>query len=232
MEKLAFLLMGPPAMVHPDVASALRAVTVSEMKRLGAHTVQVNVSDEALGHPFGVEPDSDAEQILAAVFAWVDTAEGSRVAAALPDPTPTEARWHGWLVCESEPRPNRAQPPGPDGRVPGFAQLAALSRPAHLSWGKWRRLWQGGHTAVALHTQATFRYVQNLVFRPLTAGAPGYAAIVEECFSMDAASDLHPYFDAIGDEARLARHMAAMSESSDRFMEGSAPLAWTIEWVH
>ena len=203
-----------------------------EMKRRGAYAVQVNVLDGALGHPFGVEPESGSEQILAAIFAWVDSAEGSKVPAALPDAGSSGAAWHGWLVCESEPLPNRQYPPAPDGRVPGFAQLVALSRPDHLSWGEWRRNWQGLHTSVAVNTQSTFRYVQNVIFRALTPVAPGFAAIVEECFPAAAATDLHVFFDAVGDDARLARHMAAMSESCDRFMDGVAPVSWTSEWVY
>jgi hypothetical protein len=115
--------------------------------------------------------------------------------------------------------------------VPGFAQLVGLTRPARLSWAEWRRIWQGGHTSVAINTQSTFRYVQNVVFRAVTAGAPGLAAIVEECFPIEAARDLHVFFDAVGDDARLARHMAAMSESCDRFMDGADPVAWTTEWL-
>ena len=231
MEKLVYLLLGPDGALQPDVAAGLRAQTPAAMRSLGAQSVQVNVTDAALGHPFGVQPDAGTEQILAAVFVWVDSAEVSRVASALPDAVPSGAAWHGWLVCESEPVPNRQHPPGADGRVPGFAQLVALRRPDHLGWGEWRQIWQGLHTPVAINTQSTFRYVQNVVFRALTAGAPPYAAIVEECFPIEAATDLHVFFDAVGDDARLARHMAAMSESCDRFMDGVAPVSWTREWV-
>ena len=231
MEKLVYLLIGPPGPVQPDVAAVLREACVPALLRLGARSVQVNVTDPVLGHPFGVEPEPGTDHIVAAVSVWLDSAEGARVASALPDPGPSGARWHGWLVCESEPRPNRTQPPGPDGRVPGFAQIVALTRPSHLSWSEWRQAWQGKHTSVAINTQSTFRYVQNVVFRPVTAGAPPYAAIVEECFPIEAATDLHVFFDAVGDEARLARHMAAMSESCDRFMDGVAPVSWTSEWV-
>ncbi len=198
----------------------------------GARSVQVNLTDPALGHPFGVEPDPGSAQIHAAVSVWVDSAEGSRAAAVLPDAGNGGAEWHGWLVCEAEPLTNRAHPPGPDRRVPGFAQLVALTRPGRLSWGEWRHIWQGAHTSVALNTQSTFRYVQNVVFRALTSGAPAFAAVVEECFPIEAATDLHVFFDAIGDEAKLARHMAAMSESCDRFMDGADPVAWTTEWVY
>lgn len=231
MEKLVYLLLGPPGTVGSDVAAALRDRTAPALRSLGAHTVQVNVTDPVLGHPFGVEPEDDHDQILAAVSLWVDSAEGIRMASALPDGAPGGAAWHGWLVCESEPRPNHTHPPAPDGRVPGFAQLVALSRPGHLSWGEWRHIWQGSHTSVAINTQSTFRYVQNVVFRAVTAGAPAYAAIVEECFPDEAATDLHVFFDSVGDEARLARHMAAMSESCDRFMDGVAPVSWTTEWL-
>lgn len=231
MEKLVYLLLGPAGAGSQEVAAGLREQTVPALRKLGAHTVQVNVTDPALGHPFGVEPEAGTDQILAAVSAWVDTAEGSRLGTALPDPGASGAAWHGWLVCESEPLPNGKYPPGPDGRVPGFAQLVALTRPAHLGWGEWRRIWQGAHTSVAVNTQSSFRYVQNVVFRAVTPAAPSYAAIVEECFPVEAATDLHVFFDAVGDDARLARHMAAMSESCDRFMDGVAPVSWTSEWV-
>lgn len=232
MEKLVFLLLGPPGPLRPEVSAVLRDETVPAMRRLGAHSVQVNVTDPELGHPFGVEPADGAEQILAAVSVWLDTAEGTRVGAALPPlAAGSGAAWHGWLVCESEPVPNRTNPPAPDGRVAGFAQIVALRRPEHMTWGEWRRTWQGGHTPVAINTQSTFRYVQNVVFRPVTAGAPAFAAIVEECFPAEAATDLHVFFDAVGDDARLARHMAAMSDSCDRFMDGVAPVSWTAEWV-
>ncbi len=231
MEKLVYLLLGPGGTVQPDVAAGLRERTVPAMRSLGGRAVQVNVTDPALGHPFGVAPEQGSQQILAAVSVWVDTAEGSRVASALPDPGPAGAAWHGWLVTESEPVPNRSHPAGPDGRVPGFAQIVALTRPSHLSWGEWRRIWQGTHTSVAVNTQATFRLVQNVVFRAVTGGAPGFAAIVEECFPIEAAGDLHAFFDAVGDDAKLSRHMAAMSESCDRFMDGAAPVAWTTEWT-
>jgi hypothetical protein len=231
MEKLVYLLLGPPGPVDAGVGVALRERTVPALLGQGAHLVQVNVTDSTLGPPFGVEPEPGSDQILAAVSAWVDAAEGTRVAGTLPDPGSTGAEWHGWLVCESEPLPNRTQPPGADGRVAGFAQLVGLTRPDRLAWGEWRRIWQGTHTSVALNTQSTFRYVQNVVFRALTPGAPPYAALVEECFPIEATTDLHVFFDAVGDEARLTRHMAAMSESCDRFMDGADPVAWTAEWV-
>src|ERR1700747_203833 len=118
MEKLVYLLLGRAGPVQPDVGRALRDGTVPALRRSGAYGIQVNVADAELGHPFGVEPDPDSEQILAAVSLWLARAGGNEGMAAVPDPGDSGAAWHGWLVCESEPIVTRAHPPGPDGRVP------------------------------------------------------------------------------------------------------------------
>lgn len=233
MEKLVYLLIGPTGTLDAAAAAELTGVTVPALPALGARSCQLNVTDSSLGWPFGVVPEGGEDQILAAVSVWVDSAEASAAGIwrQLPVLAGDGSAWHGWLVCESEPLPNTTHQPAADGRLPGFAQIVALVRPAHLSWAEWRRVWQGGHTAVALNTQSSFRYVQNVVFRALTPGAPPYAAVVEECFPLEAATDLHVFFASGGDDARLARHMAAMSESCDRFMDGDAPVAWTREWL-
>ncbi|MGH9056830.1 MAG: hypothetical protein ACRDYY_13375 [Acidimicrobiales bacterium] len=230
MEKVMYVLMGAPGVIGPWVGDVLRHETVPAMRSRGVRRMQVNVVASELGPPFGVTPEADAAQLTAALSGWVDAAERSPFDGALPDPGGSGS-WSGYLVSEAEPQPNTTQAPGSQGRIPGFAQIVLLSRPEGLGWSEWQHRWQGAHTSIALATQATFRYVQNVVLRPLTAGAPHYAAVVEECFPLEAASDLHVYFDAVGDDGRLARHMAAMSESCDRFMDGAAPVAWTTEYV-
>ena len=56
--------------------------------RAGARSVQINVADPELGHPFGVSPDAEVDQLAAVVSAWVDTAEGTRIGPALPGRVP------------------------------------------------------------------------------------------------------------------------------------------------
>lgn len=226
-----FLLLGPSA---PLGGSEIRLRALPALGEIaGFRGGQFNLTDPGLGHPFGVAPEDGTDQIHAFASVWVDRADAAvpEVVRALGPSPVNGGAWHGWLVCESEPLVNRDRPPGPEGRVPGFAQIVALTRPSHLSWAEWRRIWQGGHTTVAINTQSSFRYVQNVVFRAVTPGAPSYAAVVEECFPEEAANDLHMFFDSGGDDARLTRHMAAMSESCDRFMDGSAPVSWTREWL-
>jgi hypothetical protein len=214
----------------PEVAKALRNQTVPALKAAGGRRIQVNVVDAEVGPPFGVAPDPEDIEVTAAVSVWAATAEDPGVEAALP-PAGEGGSWHGYLVKETEPRPNTKVSPRPDGRVPGFAQVVPLSVPEGLTRDAWRARW-ASHTPIALATQSTFRYVQNTVVRPLTSGAPAYAAIMEECFPMAAATDLHVFFNAVGDDAKLARHMAAMSDSYDRFMDGVAPVTWTVEYLY
>ena len=128
VEKLVYLLMRPPGGEVTALAKTLTGPVVDELRDRGASRIQVNVVDPALGKPFASAPDPDQPALDAAVSMWVDAAEGSSVAAGLPD-TGDGGRWHGYLVCESEPLRNTAHPPGPDGRVPGFAQLVPLTKP-------------------------------------------------------------------------------------------------------
>lgn len=87
------------------------------------------------------------------------------------------------------------------------------------AWTAWRDIWERQQTQVAVDTQANFEYVQNLVVRPLTYGAPAFAAMVEECFPAAALHDEAVYFDAVGDPARLAEHQRLMMESCARFID-------------
>ncbi len=84
---------------------------------------------------------------------------------------------------------------------------------------RWREAWQVLHTPVAVETQANVEYVQNLVIRPLTDDAFPYGGIVEECFPDAAMDDANAFFDAVGDDARLAANLARMMESCARFIE-------------
>jgi hypothetical protein len=69
---------------------------------------------------------------------------------------------------------------------------------------------------VAIETQSTFGYTQNAVVRPLTEGAPAFAAIVEELFPIEAISDLHVFFGAADDDV-LRDRMERMVASTAAF---------------
>ena len=58
-----------------------------------------------------------------------------------------------------------------------------------LSYEQWLDIWHNSHTRVAIDTQSTFGYRQNVVVRPLTYLAPPIDAIIEENFPPAAMSD-------------------------------------------
>lgn len=122
-----------------------------------------------------------------------------------------------YLVTEAEPLVNTSKPAGADGRVPGFCQVAMLQRSPRLDEQDWLGIWKGSHGAVAIRTQATFGYRQNLIARDLDNGAPLHA-IVEENFPAAAMTSLHAFY-AAGDDATLAAHQTAMMESCARFID-------------
>jgi hypothetical protein len=66
---------------------------------------------------------------------------------------------------------------------------------------------------VAIRTQATFGYVQNVVVGSLTAGTPRVDGIVEELFPRAAVSDVHAFYGSGGDQAELDRRMSELMAS-------------------
>jgi len=124
-----------------------------------------------------------------------------------------------YLVTESQPIRNTRFPAKAGERTSGFAQLAFLRCPPRLTREAWLDVWHNHHTPVAIDTQDNFLYVQNVVQRVLTHGAPIYDAIVEECFPASAMTDPYAFFGAIGDEEKFQRNVKAMMESCARFID-------------
>ena len=119
-----------------------------------------------------------------------------------------------YLVTESVPLTPSATELGQ--RTIGLANVALLRRPARLDRDTWLARWQLDHTTVAIETQATFGYTQNVVWRALTADAPSIDGIVEELFPAEAISDLREFFGA-SDDADLAERMNRMIASTSAF---------------
>ena len=214
MEKVDYVIWRPPGTERAAFAEALLGPVADALLAAGARGLQVNVADEAVagGIMKLVHTDPQMEAVLGV---WVDSA-----AAAPRKPFDAAVAVAGWfaayLVTESEPLPDPVPPP-PGERTRGFANVAFLRRPAELDPADWLSRWQDDHTPVAIETQSTFRYVQDVVVRGLTPDAPPVAGIVEECFPTEALTDLHAFFDAGGDDDVLGRNLERMNESVGRF---------------
>ncbi len=185
----------------------------------GGRCIRVNLEDEVSARGAHLRQTRGAPQHDAVVQFWLPSAHVSFRAVIDAALTGLSARWAGWVVAESTIISNVAHPAIPGQRTSGWAQMAFLTIPDGMFHADWLARWQGDHTQVAIDTQANFEYVQNLVVRPLTADAPPYAAIVEECFPEAALDDPAVFFDAAGDPAKLKAHVDRMMESCGWFID-------------
>ncbi len=120
----------------------------------------------------------------------------------------------GWLVDERR----RLEPPGgvSGQRADALANIALIRRPMELDRKEWLRRWIEEHTAVAIRTQASFGYVQNVVQAALTADAPDVAGLVEELFPAAGMTDPHAFYGSGGDQAELDRRLGELMASVSR----------------
>jgi hypothetical protein len=214
MEKLFYALW------QPDTAAAAWSASLlalpARLAAAGAERIRIGVPDVPA-------PDNDpyADMRRTAPAGFVSFWLNSTYRREAPEQIvrAAAAKLAGYAVAESTILP--ATTPAAGVREEGFLQVCGFSALPGLSRAQLWDFWLGRHTDVAVGTQATTFYNQNIVLRALTDGAPAWDAIVEERFPMAALNDRHVYFDAVGDAARLEANMAAMAVSCGRFIDFS-----------
>ena len=206
------------------LARALRGDIASGLLEAGARGVQLHIADEDVAPAADLRIGASAAPADAVVSVWVDSAV-DHLRADVDDVLSLLVRAGvaesvaAYLVTESVPLANTRYPAEPGERTEGMAQMAFLQRPASLSVEDWFDIWLNSHTKIAVDTQDTFLYVQNVVVRVLTPGATPWHAIVEEGFPAAAMTDPNVFFDAVGDDELLARRQQEMFESVQRFID-------------
>ena len=130
------------------------------------------------------------------------------------------ARKTAYLVAEAEPLVSQLLHPSKSGeRVYGMCQVVFLSSPAGMDREDFLAIWKDSHTQVAIDTQSTFGYRQNLVVRTQDGDARHCDAIVEENFPLEAMENDHIFYATGGDKEVLQQHMQAMMDSCTRFID-------------
>jgi hypothetical protein len=200
--KLMFALWGG------DLAGLHDPECHGRLKAVGVGRLQVNLADAHVERAMRIstfEPPIDG---FASVWTSSDPA---RIATALHD---VADRVVGWEVEERRP----IDPPeqGDGARLDGLANIAVLRRPEELTKEEWLHRWRVEHTPVAIATQATFGYLQNLVLARATEDAPRVSALVEELFPTAAIDDMHAFYGSGGDDAELASRLKMLMESVAR----------------
>ena len=216
MEKVVYVLWRRDSDSVAAFADRIRGDVARSLLDLGVRGLQVNVADDAVAAAMLRLVELDP-QMEAVVSVWVDTTMDSLRRPIETVLANASSKVAGYLVTESTPLRNTTRPAASGERTDGFANIAFLRRPARLTTSEWLDAWQNGHSQLAIDTQSTFGYTQNVVVRALTDDAPAFDGIVEELFPPEAMTDLHAFFDAVGDDAKLNANMTAMGESTARF---------------
>jgi hypothetical protein len=214
MEKLIYTLWRPANLSAADWRDAILRAAAGALPIAGGRDVQFSLVDENVEAGKGLHlvtrdvPDG-------VITFWLESANYRQSSETL---LRAECqRIAGYLVTESCIKDERPDDKGK--RAEGFNLIGFLRRPPRLSREEWLKIWLESHTAVAVETQPTFRYVQNLVARPLTDDTPELDALVEEGFPIEALNNPEHFYDAVGDEKKFSENHERMMVSCRRFID-------------
>lgn len=220
-ESLLVLVWREPTSSPDAFAAELHESARNRLHSAGVALGQMNVADAEVAAAAPLRQVALDPQPAALLRIQLDDegdADPANALGALADLTAI-GRSAAYRVTTREPLADRADQQGPGGRSPGFSQIALLRRRDDLSTEEFRSRWLDHHTAVALDTQSTTRYVQHIVEDALTPDAPSLDGIVEECFPAEAMTDTHIFFDTGGDHQKLTERLNTMVASVSEFLD-------------
>ncbi|MEM0954151.1 MAG: hypothetical protein AAGI24_08415 [Pseudomonadota bacterium] len=212
MEKLLYPLWKAEAQTGDAFRDVLLTQAGPALLSLGVRALQLNAVDSSVEAAAALRQSSIAEPLDAMFSIWVDSAnKRDAIEAVLQQHC---QRMLCYLVAESAPLVNDA-PVGQ--RMSGWTQVVYLERPEGMAEADWLKVWKGSHTTIAIETQSTFAYRQNVVCQRLSESGPDIHAIVEESFP-DAAMSSPMAFYNVDTEAALQTQLNRMIESCARFI--------------
>jgi hypothetical protein len=216
VEKLVYVLWKRPEVSLEDFGREIRGPVAQQLVD-SVRALSVNLADEKAEYARGLRITKSSNPLVGTVSVWINTSlERDAVEEVLAGAT---ARLAGYQVVESVPIPNVTHVVPLGVRAPGITTVAFLERPEAMTYETWLDHWQGHHTRVAIETQSTYLYIQNVIVRSLTPGAPPWAAIVEEGFPAAAATDPMVFYDAAGSKEKLDENRRRMIESCRTFID-------------
>ncbi len=218
MEKIMYPLWRAADQTTDEFRDQLLSGLCASLAQLAdVQGLRLCVADSAVSAANGRRIESHAPLPDAMLSLWVDYAEAR--AAWEPQIEVAVARHCSYLVVEAEPlRTQTEHPCEPGERLYGMCHVVFMSPPASLDRERWLDIWKGSHTEVAIETQSTFGYRQNLVARTYGEVVP-CLAIVEENFPPEAMTCDHAFYATGNDDAILQKHTTAMMESCARFID-------------
>ena len=187
------------------------------LEGLGVRGLSMNLADERAAYAQRMRITKMPDPLSGTLSIWLDTALDRDPAHRLLE----EAcqRFAGYLVLESVPIVNTTQIAPLGERTPGITTVAFLEKTEAMTYESWLDQWQGHHTQVAIETQSTFLYIQNVIVRAVTPEAPGWSAIVEESFPAEAPTDPMVFFAAGNSREKLEENRRRLMESCAKFLD-------------
>lgn len=217
MEKLVYVLWKASALTDEAFKREMLETVVKRFLELGTYRLSVNLVDEFVAHTKAVRRTQFDPPVSGMISFWLDAADNRMpYEDALATVTSRQA---GYLVVESVPIVNTTHVAPLGSRTPGINMVACIETPERMTYEAWIDHWLGHHKTVAIDTQCTYAYVRNVVVRPLTAGAPPWAGIVEEGFPAEAVTDPMIWYCADGSQEKMQRNLARMIESVQAFLD-------------
>lgn len=219
MEKLLYPLWKPESLSGDAFREELLHELAPKLTGLeGVHGLRLCVADSAVTEASARRIESQPPVPDAMLSLWVDFAGAAVHWEPLIDAHVKHKTTY--LVAEAEPLVNQHHHPSKPGeRVYGMCHVVFMSAPADMAREEWLAVWKDSHTQIAIDTQSTFGYRQNLVVRCLGEDTPPCHAVVEENFPPEAMTSDHAFYATGGNEALLQEHMNAMMESCARFID-------------
>ena len=219
MEKVLYPVWKASSLTADDFRDVLLQQLAPKLVALeGVHGLRVCVADSAVLAAAGRRIESHAPVPDAMLSLWVDFAGAAPQWEPLIDAHVSHKT--GYLVAEAEPLVNQQRHPSkPGDRVYGLCHVVFMSAPANMDHDEWLAIWKDSHTLIAIDTQSTFGYRQNLVVRLLSADTPHCHAVVEENFPPEAMTSDHAFYATEGNETLLQEHMKTMIDSCARFID-------------
>jgi hypothetical protein len=195
----------------------LRDETVPSLRRAGVRGLSLLTADGEAESVAQARMTRMEDPIAGMLSVWLDCVDTRpSIETALLRYAPRIA---GYLVTESVPLRNTTHRAPLGSRTPGITMLALLEKPERLTMTDWLTLWHDEHSPLAMEIQCTYRYVRNVVARPLTPDAPPWLGLVEEGFPAEAIGDPARWYEAPGDPAKLRERVGQMVSSVKRFLD-------------
>lgn len=215
MEKIIYLVRRNDTVSGDEFRrQALAEISEKLLALDNVKKLRICVEDSDVTPAANLKIEKIAPICQAMLSVWVDTANSQNQLVAVLQPY--TSRIEGYLVTESEVM---APPSRESERTVGMNQLVTFSHLPSLSRGEFLTIWRDSHGPLACEVQSTFGFRQHLIARKLTPDAQDHSAIVEEHFPAAAMDSPNAFYDAVGDDEKLQKHVKMMIASCTRFID-------------